>query len=312
MPSWNWRLWLIPLSAAAVAACGSTPHTTPSAVPVARVGSTVITQAAFNVRLTSTNTSIQQGGGPTDSTMESGVRATVLRSLILDAIIAQEAASQGFAVTDREVQAEVAKDAKQVGGMSQLQSQLASAGGSLAQLQDEIRSQINEQRLEDRFAAQRAATVEQVLASGADFAQTATQYSDDSGTASKGGDLGAVSGQDLSSDDPTFSAAVHSLKVGAYTTTPLHDSGGYDILELYAATPTTWSLRHILIAAPVPYTVQDRPQWFAASLFTAVAQECKAGQIHVYLKNAGADPCSGAPDLSTPTPGSPTPSAAAG
>lgn len=310
MPSWNWRLWAIPLCAAAVAGCGTPPSATPNAsAPVARVGGAVITQAAFDVRLTSTNVSIQQGGGPSgDRAMETGVRETVLRSLILDAIIAQEAAAQGLAVTEKDVQAEIAKDAQAAGGTHQLQSQLASAGGSLAQLEDEIVSQTNEQRLEDRFAAQRAATVEQSLASGADFAQTATQYSDDTGTASKGGDLGPLSGQDLSGDDPTFSAAVHSLAVGAYTTSPVHDSGGYDILQLYAATPTSWSVRHILITAPTPYTVQDRPAWFAASLFTAVAQECRAGEIHVYLKNAGPDPCSAAPDFST----SPTPAPAGG
>lgn len=310
VPSWNWRLWLIPLCAATVAGCGKPPSTTPSAsAPVARVGGIVITQGAFDVRLTSTNVSIQQGGGPSgDPAMETGVRQTVLRSLILDAIIAQEAAARGFAVTDKDVQAEVAKDAAQVGGTRQLQSQLASAGGSMAQLEDEIRSQTNEQRLEDRFAAERAAMVEQTLASGADFAQTATQFSDDTGTAPKGGDLGSLSGQDLSGDDPAFAAAVHALTVGAYTRSPVHDAGGYDILQLYAATPTTWNVRHILIAAPMPYTVQDRPAWFAASLFTAVAQECRAGAIHVYVKNAGPDPCSGAPNLSA----SPTPAPAGG
>lgn len=307
MPSWSWRLWLIPACAVVVAACGSAPSATPNSTPVARVGSTVITQAAFDLRLNSTTVAIQQAGGPSGNpSMDTGVRSQVLRSLILDAIIAQEAASQGLAVNDKDVQAEIAKDAQQVGGMNQLQSQLASAGGSIAQLQDEIRSQMNEQRLEDRFAAQRAAMVERTLAGGADFAQTATQYSDDSGSASKGGDLGALSGQDLSGDDPNFSAAVRALAVGAYTTSPVRDSGGYDIVQLYAATPpTSWSVRHILISASMPYTVQNRPAWFATSLFTAVAQDCRAGQIHIYLKNAGSDPCTGAPDLSAspePTP----------
>lgn len=296
-------MWLIPVCAAALAGCGSNPSATPNqTTPVARVGSTVITLGVFNARLLSTTTAIKQAGGPSaNPAMTTGVRANVLRSLILDAVIAQEAAAQGQAITDKEVQAEVAKDAQSVGGMSQLQTQLASAGGSIPQLEDEIRSQANEQRVEDHFAQQRATLIEQTLAGGADFAKTATQESDDNGTASKGGDLGALSAQDLSNGDQTFAAAVHELAVGAYTTTPIHDSGGYDIVQLYAQTATTWSVRHILVAAPVPYTVQDRPGWFATSLFTAVAQACNAGQIHVYLKDAGADPCAGAPAL-TPSP----------
>ena len=297
---------LIPVCAAVLAGCGGAATATPSpSTAVARVGNTVITLAAFNTRLHSTTTAISQAGGPSgDPSMTSGVRANVLRSLILDAVIAQEAAAQGQAITDKEVQAEVAKDAQSVGGINQLQTQLASAGGSIAQLEDEIRSQANEQRVEDRFAQQRATMIEQTLVGGADFAQTATQESDDTGTASKGGDLGALSASDLSGGDQTFATAVHELTVGAYTKTPIHDSGGYDIVQLYAQTATTWSVRHILVAAPTPYTVQDRPGWFATSLFTAVAQECNAGQIHVYLKDAGADPCSGAPRLTpSPSPG---------
>ncbi|MBV8527481.1 MAG: SurA N-terminal domain-containing protein [Candidatus Dormibacteraeota bacterium] len=303
MSSRKWRLWLVPVCAAALAGCGSAASSTPNpTTPVARVGSAVITLAAFNTRLQSTTTAIHQAGGPSaDPAMTTGVRADVLRSLILDAVIAQEAAALGQAITDKEVQAEVAKDAQSVGGMSQLQTQLASAGGSIPQLEDEIRSQGNEQRVEDRFAQQRAAMIEQTLAGGADFAQTATQESDDNGTASKGGDLGALSAQDLSNGDQTFAATVHELAAGAYTKAPIHDSGGYDIIQLYAQTATTWSVRHILVAAPNPYTVQDRPGWFATSLFTAVAQDCTSGQIHVYLKDAGADPCVGAPAL-TPSP----------
>jgi hypothetical protein len=289
-----------------LAGCGGAASTTPNpTTAVARVGRTVITQAAFNTRLHSTTVAIQQAGGPSaNPSMTTGVRASVLRSLILDAVIAQEAAAPGLAITDKEVQTEVSKDARQAGGMNQLQTQLASAGDSIAQLEDEIRSQANEQRVEDRFAEQRATMIEQTLAGGADFAQTATSESDDSGTASKGGDLGALSAQDLSGGDQSFATVVHELKVVAYTTTPLHDAGGYDIVQLYAQTATTWSARHILVAAPTPYTVQDRPGWFATSLFTAVAQACNAGQIHVYLKDAGADPCSGAPMFTpAPTPG---------
>ena len=142
--------------------------------------------------------------------MAATVRASVLRSLILDTVIAQEAAAQGLAATDTQVQSEVATEAAQAGGMSQLQSELAGAGGSIAQLRDEIRSQMNEQGLEDHFAQGRAATVEQVLGGGAAFAQTAKQYSDDAGTNSKGGDLGSVTTVPATAPNATVATAFNS------------------------------------------------------------------------------------------------------
>ena len=292
-----------------VTACGGAQKVTPAPPPVAKVGSQLITQVAFDTRLQSTLVAIGQAGGPANnSAMTAGVRASVLRSLILDAVIAQEATAEGLAATDAQVEAEVNNEATQAGGISQLQSELASAGGSIAQLRDEVRSQKNEQRLEDRFAQQRAAMVEQLLAGGADFAQTAKQYSDDTGTNAKGGDLGSITLGDLKADDPKFSAAVEALPVGAYTKMAVRDAGGYDVIKVYAKTATSWSVRHILVAAPLPYTVQNRPAWFGETLFAAVAQECQAGEIHVYLAGAGANPCAGAPNLSPP----PTPASPAG
>lgn len=290
-----------------VTACGGGTVSTTTPGPdtvIARVGSTSITEAQFDVRLQSTLTTLQQGGAPTSQAqMLSQVRASVLRSLILDAVIAQEAAARHVAATSAEVQAQVEKDAQAAGGMSNLETQLAGAGGSLAQLQDEIRSQLNEERLENLFAQARAAEVEEQLAGGAAFTSLAKSMSDDTGTSSKGGDLGVITRNNFGSYDARFIAAMQALAVGSYNTTPLRDSGGYDILQVYARTATSWSVRHILVAAPVPYTVTSRPAWFAEALFATVAQLCNDGAIHVYTKDAGADPCSGAPQLA-PSPSS--------
>lgn len=291
------------LFAVAVCACGGASSVTSGSAVVARVGNETITQAVFDARLQDTLTSIQQAGGPAtgNAAMLAGVRTSVLRSLILDAVIAQEAAYRGLAATPAQITAQVNAAAQQEGGMSGLQSALAQAGGSMTQLRDEIRSQLNEQRLEDYFARQRADQVQRQLASGASFVSLAAQWSDDQATASHGGDLGALTESDLKSDDPAFASAVRSLAVGEHTATAVRDAGGYDFVQLYARTSTTWSVRHILIGAPSPYTVKDRTQWFVEALFNAVAQLCTQGSIHVYVKDSGTDPCSGAP-LITPVP----------
>jgi len=287
-----------------LAACGApAPAASP---PVAKVGTQTVALAVFDVRLQSALVAIQQAGGPSNPSraMQTDVRASVLRSLILDSVIAQEAAYRGLAATAAQVQHEVDVDAQQAGGVNSLRSELAGAGGSIAQLEDEIRAQLNEQRLEDYFARQRATQIEEQLAGGADIATLAGTMSDDTGSSAKGGDLGAISAAQLDGGDPTFASAVRSLSVGAYTHTAIRDSGGYDILELYAHTTSSWSVRHILVAAPLPYTVKDRPGWFTESLFAAVQQYCAAGKIHVYIADAGANPCSGAPAPSaSPGPG---------
>jgi len=242
-------------------------------------------------------------GGPTNNpTMRSQIRASVLRSLILDTIIAQEATASGIAATDSDVQSQVDADVQTAGGISQLQSQLATLGGSLAQLRDEIRSSLNEQKLEDIFARQRAAEIEQKLGAGTAFASLASQYSDDSATAPKGGELGAVPRTQIQGDDPAYAAAVLALHPAAYANPPIRDTQGYDIVELESSTTTTLTLRHIIVDAPQPYTVKERPPWFSEAIFESLAQDCSAGEIHIYVSNVGDDPCAAATATASPSP----------
>lgn len=288
-----------------LAGCGSGASPTSTASPViARVAARGIDQAQFDIRFQSALTSIRQAGGPAvNAAMTTDIRASVLRSLILDTVIAEEAATLGIEATAAQVQAQVSSEAQAAGGTSALEAELADAGGSITQLEDEIRASLNEQRLEDHFAKERAAEIEQQLAAGTSFPTVAQQFSDDTGTSTKGGDLGTIAVDQLGTYDPKFAAAVRTLAVGAYTTAPVHDAGGYDIVMVYAATPASRSVRHVLVAAPTPYTVTDRPAWFSEALFSTVAQLCQQNEIHVYLSNAGANPCSTA----TPSPAAATP-----
>jgi parvulin-like peptidyl-prolyl isomerase len=286
-------------------ACGSGPSPSSTVAPqvIAKVGPSSITATAFAVRLQSTLTAVSQAGGPSNNAaMTAQVRASVLRSLLIDTVIAQEAAAAGVAASDAQVQEQVDADAQTAGGQTQLQSQLASIGGSLAQLRDEIRSSLNEQRLEDLFAKQRAVEIEQKLAAGTAFAALAAQYSDDTTTASKGGTLGAVPRSQVQGDYPNYAAAVLALAPGQHTDPAVHDAQGYDIVELDASTTATLTLRHVIVDAPQPYTVKERPPWFAEAIFESLAQDCSAGQIHIFIGNVGDDPCAAASATASPSP----------
>jgi peptidyl-prolyl cis-trans isomerase C len=282
-------------------ACSSSPSPTPKPSPViARVAGDTITLAQFTTRYNSALVSIEQGGGGnTDPAQTTALRTTILRSLIIDTVIRQEATKLGLEATPKEIQAQVASDAAGDGGLAQLKTDLAGAGGSIAQLEDEITSDLNEQRLEDVFAKERATTIEQMLAGGQKFATVAKTFSDDSGTSASGGDLGVLSATTLKTYDPGFAAAVEALAVGAYTKTPVHDAGGYDIVQLYSKSAKGYGVRHILVYAGNPYNVMDRPNWFAESLFSDITTLCSKDQIEVTLTNAGGNPC---------TPPSPSPS----
>jgi hypothetical protein len=270
---------------------------------IARVGPTVITDDLFQIRLTSALASVVLAGGPSNNpTMRSQLRASVLRSLMIDTIIAQEATAAGVAATSAEIQVQVQADISAAGGTNQLQSQLASLGGSMAQLRDEISSSINEQKLEDVFARQRAVEIEQKLAGGASFATLAAQYSDDTATAGKGGELGAVSRTQVQGDAPAYSGPVLALAPGQFTVAPIRDAQGYDIVQLESSTTTTLKLRHIVVNAPQPYTVRERPDWFSEAIFESIAQDCSANQIHVYIGDVGDDVCAAASSSPSPSP----------
>jgi len=274
--------------------------------PVAEVAGTRIPAALFDTRLTSALTAIRQAGGapqPGDrayAAFLAGVRRRVLESLIVDEVVAQEAAYRGLAATDAQVAAEVAGDARLAGGDDQLRKQLAEAGGSLDQLRDEIRSRMNEQRLEDLFASQRAADIGSRLAGGLAFETAARQMSDDEQSRDRGGDLGALNLAQLGGSNASFAAAVRSAPAGRVSA-PIRDDAGYEILRLDAQTSTTRSLHRILVAAPRPYTVRERPAWFAEGIFEAIAEDCHAGRLRVLL-DTGFQPCSTSAPAPSATP----------
>ncbi|HZB97043.1 MAG TPA: peptidylprolyl isomerase [Candidatus Sulfotelmatobacter sp.] len=292
---------VLALTLVAMAACGGTSAGHPGLA--ARVGSRDIPLSLYNLRLQAvfaqlgpSSSAAHQGSSQT--TMEKQVRANVMRSLIIDTVVAEEAAFRGVGAKDSDVDAEITSDAKEAGGQDALVRQLSDQGVSLDELRDEIRSRLNEQRLEDVFARARATQALAELDSGKSFADVARTYSDDATSKDKGGDLGSIKLSDLQSNDPALAKAVVSLSVGQRTKTPARDQEGYEILQLDAVNGDNRSLHRILVAAPNPYTARERPSWFLQSVFAALADYCSRGEITVYAANAGPPPCPGA----TPTP----------
>jgi parvulin-like peptidyl-prolyl isomerase len=136
------------------------------------------------------------------------VKQQTLDNLIDDLLVLQDAAKQGVAVSDAEVEAEIQKGISTAGGQAKFEEQLKREGQTL----DDARSTVRVQLLYQKMIAKVAGnlqTSEQVharhilvnsagvaqallqqLRGGADFGQLAQQASLDTTTQANGGDLG--------------------------------------------------------------------------------------------------------------------------
>jgi peptidyl-prolyl cis-trans isomerase SurA len=99
-----------------------------------------------------------------------------------------------------------------------------------------VHNRKNDKATSDADAGRKAAMLAQKLNGGADFAQLAMDYSEDS-TASTGGDIGFVPESALNQSDPILKKTVLGMKAGEVTRPILVNKGGYRILKLIAREP---------------------------------------------------------------------------
>jgi peptidyl-prolyl cis-trans isomerase SurA len=96
-----------------------------------------------------------------------------------------------------------------------------------------VHNRKNDKAANDAEAGRKAAMLSQKLAMGADFAQLAMDYSEDS-SAATGGDLGFIAESALNQSDPLLKKAVLVMKPGQVTQPIPVKGGGYRILLLIA------------------------------------------------------------------------------
>ena len=96
-----------------------------------------------------------------------------------------------------------------------------------------VHNRKNDKATNEAEAGRKAAMIIQKLDAGADFAQVAMDYSEDS-SSSTGGDLGFVPESSLNQSDPSLKKIVLGLKPGQITQPLSVKGGGYRILKLTA------------------------------------------------------------------------------
>lgn len=94
-----------------------------------------------------TQNAVMQGADPADPEVAVLIRQQALEMLINTELLMQAAAADGIEVSDEEVAARLAQIEEQVGGPEALELELADAGVSVAQLRDDIVTEITIQTL---------------------------------------------------------------------------------------------------------------------------------------------------------------------
>src|ERR1700737_2095898 len=167
------RRLLLVAALGVLSGCGQSSPSPSSPSVVATVAGTAITQHQVDMRLKTTLAVLANGGAPTgNANMTARLRGTIIHGLIFDTVVAQEAAFLHVAVSDGDVETAFRQAVNDAGGPQQLETQLAALGHTDESLRDEIRSRLNEQRLEDHYAKDRVGTILNTLAAGGDFTTT--------------------------------------------------------------------------------------------------------------------------------------------
>ncbi|MGH7658173.1 MAG: peptidylprolyl isomerase, partial [Gemmatimonadales bacterium] len=104
------------------------------------------------------------------------------------------------------------------------------------------------------------------LRAGGDFATAARRFSDDPGSAEKGGDLGWFRREAMI---PEFSQVAFSIKPGVVSY-PVKSAFGFHIIQVQRVQPTEVQARHILIAPEVTQVEADSAKALAERIRTAV------------------------------------------
>jgi len=202
----------VPTATAGAVQPQAAPPTAPPQGPAAIVNGQEISMASFLREVQQRQAVLVQSGVNLNTSQGAAqleqMKQQVLDNLIDDVLVMQDAAKQGMTVSDAELEAELQKGISSAGGQAKFDEQLKRDGQTL----DEARSILRLQLLYQKMLAKvvgNIQTAEQVHArdirvdsqakaqdilaqiqAGADFGQMARQYSQDTATATNGGDLG--------------------------------------------------------------------------------------------------------------------------
>ena len=228
-----------------------TPTAAPTEALAALVNGEALTLAQFQVEVERQTAQLAAlGVMPAD---QSAFEATVLNGLIDQMLIEQAAAVQGLAVSDEEVDTEIAIDIDLAGGQDAWLAWLAANALDPQEYRNSIRSALITAKIRDQVIAAVPDRVEQVharhilvsteaeaqqiveqLAAGVDFGELAFNHSRDVSTRELGGDLGWFTREQLT--EPVVAETAFALQPGEISG-PVASGLGYHIIQTLERVP---------------------------------------------------------------------------
>jgi parvulin-like peptidyl-prolyl isomerase len=197
---------------------------------------------------------------PSSSPSAQRLEDFTIQQLIREEIIRHEADRRKIQISDVQVDRRIAHLRDQAGGTA-FAAALGRNGFTAASFRDYQRAFLTEVTVVKVMARERAASAAVALSHGASFIAEASQWSDDTGTRFRGGDVGWLKPTDL--PESSLAAAVGLLPTGGRTGI-VSTSRGFVIATVLDRQGEQVHLAVILVLAPDAdlYTVESRPPWF--------------------------------------------------
>jgi parvulin-like peptidyl-prolyl isomerase len=254
------RLLLIGLVAGLAGCTNQLPFQEPAA---AVVDGHAISMRTYQARLEVSRQRDPLAGlttSPSSSPSAQRLEDFTIQQLIREEIIWQEADRRKIPITDGQVDSRIARLRGQAGATA-FDAALGRNGFTAASFRDYQRAFLAEVAVVKAMAHERAASAVVALSHGASFIAEASQWSDDTGTRFRGGDVGWLKPTDL--PEASLATAVALLPTGGRGGI-VSTSRGFVIAMVLDRRGEQIHLAVILVLAPDAdlYTVESRPPWF--------------------------------------------------
>jgi parvulin-like peptidyl-prolyl isomerase len=206
-----------------------------------------------------------------------------IEQLVREEIVRQEAEKRGITVDDRALDSRMSTLKTQSGATS-FNAALQRNGFTSDSFRAYQRALLTEVALLHAMAKDRADSAARELNAGQAFAAVAARWSDDSGTYTRGGDVGWLGPADI--PESPLAAAVQSLAAGSVTGI-VATNRGYVIATVLERRAEQVHLAVILVLAPTVdlYSPQGTPSWFAKFIDDREATLRRAGRIELKVGN---------------------------
>jgi len=202
-----------------------------------------------------------------------------IEQLVREEVVRQEAEKRGIMVSDQALQARL--DAlRSHAGAASFDAALRRNGFTSDSFRAYERALLTEVALLHAMATDRADSAARELLAGQTFAAVAARWSDDGGTAARGGDAGWLRPADI--PEPALAAAVQSLADKSVSGIVATDRGDV-IATVLERRADLLHLATILVLAPVVdlYSPQGTPSWFTSFIDDREAALRSAGRIEL-------------------------------